>query len=182
MADRLRDLELLFQEQHAVLAKDATEQQALRKGKAVATDPSLPRDHYSIMVLEEESKATPTRPDELITSQPEGGSRWFEQRMPCTGSAFGDSTQIRRLEDSCPSPALPASTSENAEEGTVQTVAVADKAVPAIQPVPAVTVVPEQTEQPEQPNQSAGPGATEADATHRAYRNARVSVTILRRY
>ena len=74
--------------------------------------------------------------------------------MPRTGSAFGDSTQIRYLKDSCPSPALPASTSENVEEGTVQT---------------AVTVVPEQpeqTEQSEQPEQSAGPRATEADAIH----------------
>ena len=53
MADRLGDLELLFQEQLTGLAEDATEQQALRKGKAVAMDPSLPQDHPSIMVLEE---------------------------------------------------------------------------------------------------------------------------------
>ena len=93
------------------------------------------------MVLEEEPEAAPTRLDELITLQPEGGSRWFVRRMPRTGSAFGDCTQIRRLEDSCPSPALPASTSENVEEGIVQTAAVADRAVPAVEAVPAVTVV-----------------------------------------
>ena len=94
--------------------------------------------------------------------------------MPHTGSAIGDSTQICRLKDSCPSPALPASTSENAEEGTVQTAAVADRSVPAVQAVLAVTVVPEQ------PDQSMGPRATQADATHQAYRNTQVSVTILR--
>ena len=119
MADRLEDLELLFQEQLAVFAEDVAEQQTLRKGKAVATDPSLPQDHSSIMVLEEELEAAPTRPDELITSQPEGGSRWFVRRMPRASSAFGNSTQIRHLENSCPSPALPASTSENAEDETV---------------------------------------------------------------
>ena len=73
------------------------------------------------MVLEEEPEAAPTRPDELTTPQPEGGPRWFVRRMLHTGSTFGDSTQIRRQEDSCPSPALPTSTSKNAEEGTVQT-------------------------------------------------------------
>ena len=52
--------------------------------------------------------------------------------MPRTGSALGDCTQIRRLGDSCPSPTLPASTYENAEEGTVQTAVVADRAVPAV--------------------------------------------------
>ena len=67
VGDVLVDLELLFQEQLAVLAEDAAEQQALRKGKAVATDSSLPQDHSSIMVLEEEPEAAPTRPDELIT-------------------------------------------------------------------------------------------------------------------
>ena len=40
--DMLGDLELLFQEQLAVLAEDVTEQQALRKGKAMTTDPSSP--------------------------------------------------------------------------------------------------------------------------------------------
>ena len=43
-------------------------------------------------------------------------------------------------------------------------------------------MVPEQLEQTEQPDQSAGPGATEASVTHRAHKNTRVSVTILRRH
>ena len=92
MADRLGDLELLFQEQLAMLAEDAVEQQSLRKGKAVATGPSPSQDHSSIMVLEEEPEAAPTKPDELITPQREGWSRWFMQHMPRTGSAYGDST------------------------------------------------------------------------------------------
>ena len=90
--DMLRDLELLFQEQLTVLAEDAAEQRALRKGKAVPTNPSLPQDHSSIMVLEEEPEAALARPDELITPQPEGGFRWFVQCMPGTGSTYGDST------------------------------------------------------------------------------------------
>ena len=117
----LGDLELLFQEQLTASAEDAVEQQALRKGKAVATDPSLPQDHSSIMVLEEEPEAAPTRPNELITPQPEGRSRWFVQRMPRTSSTYGDSTHISRPEDSYPPSTLPTSTSKNAEEGTVQT-------------------------------------------------------------
>ena len=36
----LGDLELLFREQLAALAKDVAEQQAVKKGKAVITDPS----------------------------------------------------------------------------------------------------------------------------------------------
>ena len=36
----LGDLELLFQEQLIALAEEATEQQALKKGKTVVTDPS----------------------------------------------------------------------------------------------------------------------------------------------
>ena len=63
----LEDLELLFQEQPAVLAEDASEQQALRKGKVVAPDPSLPQDHPTVMVLGDEAEAAPTRLDELIT-------------------------------------------------------------------------------------------------------------------
>ena len=114
----LADLELLFQEQLAALAEDATEQQLLRKGKAVAMDPSSPQDRPSIMVLGEDTEPAPTRPDELITPQPEGGSRWFVQRMTRTSGVYGDSTQIRRLEDSRPFPTFPASTSENVEEGT----------------------------------------------------------------
>ena len=41
----LGDLELLFQEQLVVLAEDATEQNTLRKGKAVTIDhnPTEPR-------------------------------------------------------------------------------------------------------------------------------------------
>ena len=63
----LADLELLFQVQLAALAEHATEQQVLRKGKAVATDPSSPQDRPLIMVLGEDTEPTPTRPDELIT-------------------------------------------------------------------------------------------------------------------
>ena len=85
----------------------------------MAADSSLLQDHSSIMVLEEELDAAPTRPDELITLQPEGESRWFVRRMPHTSGAFGDSTQIRRLENSCPSLTLPASTSENVDDKTV---------------------------------------------------------------
>ena len=149
-----------------MLAEDAAEQEVLRKGKVMATDPSPPQDHPSIMVLEEELEAAPTRLDELITPQPQGGSRWFVQCMPHTGSAFGDSTQISHPEDSYPPPTLPASTFENAEDETIQTAAVADRAVPAFQTVPVATVVLEQSEQTEQPDQSTGPGATEADVTH----------------
>ena len=63
----LGDLELLFQEQLTALAENAAEQYAVKKGKAVITDPSPQEDHPSVMVLEEESVATPTRPVELIT-------------------------------------------------------------------------------------------------------------------
>ena len=146
MADRLEDLELLFQEQLAMFAADNTEQHTLKKGKVVATDPSLPQDRPSIMVLEVELEAASIRPDELITSQPKDGSRWFVWRMPGTSDAFGDNTQIRRPENSCPSPALPASTSENMEDETVQIAAIVDKVVPTFQTLPVVTVVPEQTE------------------------------------
>ena len=100
------------------------------------------------------------------------------------GSTYGDSTQISRPEGSYPSPTLPASTSENAEVGTAAVVAqavteVTVSVVPAVQATLAVTAV---SEQAEQPDQSAGPGATQADITHRAYRNTRMSVTILRRH
>ena len=52
--DMLGDLELLFQEQLAALAEDATEQNAVRKGKVVITDHEpvdshLQHDHSSIM-------------------------------------------------------------------------------------------------------------------------------------
>ena len=66
------DLEQLFQEQLASLAQDVAEHEtAQKKGKAVATNPS-------IMVLEEDlAVEAPTKPDELITLQPGSGSRWF---------------------------------------------------------------------------------------------------------
>ena len=66
-------------------------------------------------------------------------------------------------------------------EGTVvtPTQTAVETVVPAIQAAPAVTAVPEQTAQ---SGQSARPGATQADATHRAYKNTRVSVTILRHH
>ena len=41
----LGDLELLFQEQLAALAEDATEQNAARKGKAVITEHGLVDSH-----------------------------------------------------------------------------------------------------------------------------------------
>ena len=119
----LRDLELLFQEQLTALAEDAAEQQAVKKGKAVVTDPSQYEDHPSIMVLEEESATTPTRPNELITLQPRGGSRWFVQHMPRSSNAAGDSKQISRPEDSFQSDIPPASTSEDAKEETAMVAA-----------------------------------------------------------
>ena len=69
---QLGDLELLFQEQLTVLAEEAAEQHALRKGKVVLTDSELDcssrqQDHPSVMVLKELEVAS-TRPDELITS------------------------------------------------------------------------------------------------------------------
>ena len=76
MVDRmLGDLELLFHEQLTALAEDAAEQHAVKKWKAVITDPSQQQNHPSIMVLEEAIATTPTRPNELITLQPRGGSR-----------------------------------------------------------------------------------------------------------
>ena len=91
------DLELLFQEQLLSLAEDHAEYQAVRKGKAVATDPSPQKDHASILVIEEDSAAvTPTRPDELITLQPHGGSRWLVQHMLHSGSATSGNTLISR--------------------------------------------------------------------------------------
>ena len=82
------DLELLFQEQLTSLAEDHVEYQTMRKGKAAATDPFPQKDHASIMVIEEDSAAAaPTRPDELITLQPQDGSRWLVQHVPHSGSA-----------------------------------------------------------------------------------------------
>ena len=83
------DLEQLFQEQLASLAQDVAEHEtAQKKGKAVATDPS-------IMVLEEDlALEAPVRPDELITLQLGSGSRWFVQRMPHLDNAAGGSTLI----------------------------------------------------------------------------------------
>ena len=51
-----------------VVGEDLAKHQAVRKGKAVATDPSPQKDHASIMVIEEDLAAmAPARPDELIT-------------------------------------------------------------------------------------------------------------------
>ena len=68
------------------------------------------------MVLEEDlAVEAPTRPDELITLQSGGGSRWFVQRMPHLGNAAGSSTLI-----SCQPDISLASTPEHAEEATAQ--------------------------------------------------------------
>ena len=75
-------------------------------------DPSPQKDHASIMVLEEDSAAAaPTRPDELITLQLGGRSRWFVRHMPRSGSVACDSTLICRQPN-----ILPACTLENVEE------------------------------------------------------------------
>ena len=68
------------------LAEDVAKQQAIRKGKVVITDyePTdsyQSQDHSAIMVLEE-TGAAPSRPVELITPQPGGGSGWFIQHKP----------------------------------------------------------------------------------------------------
>ena len=77
------------------LTEDLAKYQAVRKGKAVATDPSPQKDHAFIMVIEEDSAAAaPTRLDELITLQPQGRSRWFVQHMPHSGSTARGSTLI----------------------------------------------------------------------------------------
>ena len=109
----MSDLELLYQEQLKSIVEDLAEHQAAeRKGKAVATDPPLQEDHASIMVLEEDSAVPDSpRPDELITLQPEGGSRWFVQHMPHSDSVASGSAQISR-QSGIPS----TSTLENAEE------------------------------------------------------------------
>ena len=83
---QLGDLELLFQEQLIILAEEAAEQHALKKGKAVLIECELDcsarqQDHQAIMVLEE-SEVASTRPDELITPQSGGGSRWYVQPKP----------------------------------------------------------------------------------------------------
>ena len=59
---RMGDMEQLFQEQLESLAEDVAEHEAAqRKGKAMATEPS-------IMAIEEDpAVAAPTRLDELIT-------------------------------------------------------------------------------------------------------------------
>ena len=146
----LRDLELLFQEQLTALAEDAAEQQAVKKGKVVVTDPSQQEDHLSIMVLEEEAATAPTRPDELNAPQSGGGSRWFIQHMPRSSSAAGDSTQISLPEDSFQSDIPPASTSRNEKEDIAAATAVAA-------PVVTATVA-----QAEEPSKSTSPEATRA--------------------
>ena len=101
------DLEQLFQEQLMSLAEDIAEHQAARKGKAVVTNPSPQDDHTSIMVLEEDLAAVaPARLDELITLQPGGGSKWFVQHMPHSGSVASSRTQISRQPDIFPTSTL----------------------------------------------------------------------------
>ena len=157
------DFELLFQEQLVSLAEDLAEYQVVRKGKVVVTDPSPWKDHTSIMVLEEATAATPTKPDELITLQPEGGSRWFVQHMPHSGSAASGSTQINRQSN-----ILPAGTSENTEE---EAIAQTTAQIAVESAAPAVAAVAEQVEE-----------IARTEVTHRGYRNTRVSMTILKHH
>ena len=91
--------------------------------------------------------------------------------MPHSRNAAGGSIPTYQLEDNRQSSALPASTSEDAEEDTV-TAAVTARST-------AVTAVAVEAEG---PGQSADPEAIRAKVTHRAYRNMRVSVTILKRH
>ena len=113
--------------------------------------------------------------------------------MPHTGSAFGDSTQINRPGNSHPSPTLPTSRSENAEEGTAAVAAVlAETASPTaatVAAVPVETAAPttavvlvEAARQAKEPSQSVSLEATQAEVTHQGYRNTQVSVTILKRH
>ena len=174
MDDILEDLELLFQEQLTVLEEDATEQNALRKGKAVMidhnpTEPHQQQDYPAIMVLEESASSPSIRPVELITPQPGGGSRWFVQRMPHTSSTASGSSPINQPKDYYQSSTLPASTSENTEEESL-TVTVGSTAVTTL----AVEA--------EGPGQSADLEAIRAEVAHRGYKNTRVSVTILKRH
>ena len=77
------------------------------------------------MVLEETAIPSLTRPSELITSQPGGGSRWFIQRLPCSGSAAGRGSPTNLPRDSYQIRMLPASTSGNAKENAVTVTAAA---------------------------------------------------------
>ena len=172
----LGDLELLFQEQLVALAKDVTEQNVARKGKAVITDHEPTKshqqqDHPAVMVLEESAASFPTRPAELITSQLGGGFRWFIQHMPNSGNAAGRSSPAYQLQDNRQSSALLVSTSEDAEEELVAAIVTVGSA--------AVTTVAVEVEG---PDQSADPKANRAEVAHRGYRNTRVSVTILKRH
>ena len=109
------DLEQLFQEQLASLAQDVAEHEtAKKKGKAVATDPSI------IVLEEDQAVEAPTKPDELITLQPGGESRWFVQHMPHLGNVGSGSTLISRQPD-----VSLASTPEHAKEVTTQQIPVA---------------------------------------------------------
>ena len=91
--------------------------------------------------------------------------------MPHSSSAASGDRQISPLEDSRSFLTLPTSTSGNVEEKTATvTTAIAAQEVAAA------------TRQEEQLDQSVGPEATQAEVTHRAYRNTQVSVTILRRH
>ena len=107
------------------------------------------------MVLEESAASSPTRPVELITLQPSGGSRWFIQRMPHSGNVAGGSSPAYQLEDNRQSSALPTSTSEDTEkESVAATVTVGST---------AVTIVAAEAEG---PSQSADPEAISTEVAH----------------
>ena len=89
--------------------------------------------------------------------------------MPHVGSTAGGSSLVNQLEDYHQSSALPASTSEDAEDESL-TVTVGSA---------AVTVVAAEAEG---PGQSAEPEAIRAEVAHQGYRNTRVTVTILKRH
>ena len=122
------------------------------------------------MVLEEESATIPTRLVELITQQPRGGSRWFVQHMPRSGNAVGNHRQISHSEGSRQSDVPLASTSEDVKEEAAATMTTA-----IVAQVMATTI-----EQAEELDQSVNLETARAEVAHRAYRNTRVSVTILR--
>ena len=112
----MSDLELLYQEQLESIVEDLAQHQAAeRKGKAVVTDPPLRENHTSIMALEGNSGVPDSsRPDELITIQPEGGSSWLVQHMPHSGRiARGGSIQVNRQSDT-PSTSMLADSEEEA--------------------------------------------------------------------
>ena len=89
--------------------------------------------------------------------------------MPHSGNAAGGNSPTYQLKDNRQPSALPASTSEDAEEDTV-TAAVAARS----------TIVTAVAAEAEGPGQSADLETIRAKVTHRAYRNTRVSMTILK--